>query len=290
MMADPKRGLGRGLSALLEEAHDAEDGEARALPEGVRTVPIELIRRNPDQPRRRFAEEDMTTLTASIRDKGLLQPILVRPAPGAAGEYQIVAGERRWRAAQATGLREVPVVVREFDDAEALEIAILENVQRADLNAIEEAHGYRGLMEKFGRTQDEVAKAVGKSRSHIANTLRLTTLPREVQIHVETGALSAGHARALVGASEPEMLARIIIDGRLSVREAEYLARDDDPEPRKPRPPRPGKDIDTLALERRLSEMLGLIVEINDKGGKGEVRVRYATLEQLEDVCRKLGG
>jgi ParB family chromosome partitioning protein len=288
-----KRGLGRGLSALLGEAEEAGEGPlntgATPSAEPTRTVPIELVRRNPDQPRRHFAQDDIDSLAASVREKGVLQPILVRPAPGVAGEYQIVAGERRWRAAQAAGLREVPVVIRDFDDAETLEIAILENVQRADLNPIEEAGGYRALMERFGRTQEQVAQAVGKSRPHIANTLRLLSLPQDVQDHLAEGRLSAGHARALATAADPSALAREVIERGLNVRETEALAKAP-PAGDRPAPSSKRKDIDTLALEKRLSDALGLTVEVNDKGGKGQLVVRYATLEQLEDVCRKLGG
>ena len=281
-----KRGLGRGLSALLEDSNDTS-GDTAVSPE--RTLPIELIRRNPDQPRQFFDEAEIDSLAASIREKGILQPILVRPAPGLTGEYQIVAGERRWRAAQKAGLREVPVIIREFDDAETLEIAVLENVQRADLNAIEEAAGYRALMERFGRTQDAVATAVGKSRSHVANTLRLLALPAQIQTWVAEGQLTAGHARAIATAADPLGLARQIIDGGLSVREAEALAKKGGSSPAPKPKPALLKDADTFALERRLSEALGLTVEIADKSGKGEVRVKYATLEQLEAVCRKLG-
>ena len=205
------------------------------------------------------------------------------------GEYQIVAGERRWRGAQKAGLREVPVIIREFDDAETLEIAVLENVQRADLNAIEEASGYRALMERFGRTQDAVATAVGKSRSHVANTLRLLALPAQIQTWLVEGRLTAGHARAVATAADPLALARQVIDGGLSVREAEALAKKREQAPAPKAKPALLKDADTFALERRLSEALGLTVEIADKAGKGEVRVKYATLEQLEAVCRKLG-
>jgi ParB family chromosome partitioning protein len=282
-----KRGLGRGLSALLEDSNDTSGDTTAAGPD--RTLPIELIRRNPDQPRQFFDEAEIDSLAASIREKGILQPILVRPAPGVAGEYQIVAGERRWRAAQKAGLREVPVIIREFDDAETLEIAVLENVQRADLNAIEEASGYRALMERFGRTQDAVATAVGKSRSHVANTLRLLALPAQIQTWLADGQLTAGHARAVATAADPLALARRIIDGGLSVREAEALAKKGESTPASKSKPTLLKDADTFALERRLSEALGLTVEIADKAGKGEVRVKYATLEQLEAVCRKLG-
>jgi ParB family chromosome partitioning protein len=282
-----KRGLGRGLSALLEDSNETS-GDAAVSPD--RTLPIELIRRNPDQPRQHFDEGEIDSLAASIREKGVLQPILVRAAPAVAGEYQIVAGERRWRASQKAGLREVPVIIRELNDAETLEIAVLENVQRADLNAIEEASGYRALMDRFGRTQDAVATAVGKSRSHVANTLRLLALPVELQTWLAEGRLTAGHARAVATAANPVALARQVIDGGLSVREAEALAKkSQSSSPAPAAKPALLKDADTFALERRLSEALGLNVEIADKSGKGEVRVKYATLEQLEAVCRKLG-
>lgn len=281
-----KRGLGRGLSALLEDSNEPA-AEVSVAPE--RALPIELIRRNPDQPRRYFDEDEIGRLAASIREKGILQPILVRPAPGAAGEYQIVAGERRWRAAQKAELREVPVIIREFDDGETLEIAILENVQRADLNPVEEALGYRALMDRFGRTQDAVAEAIGKSRSHVANTLRLLALPEQVQTWLAEGKLTAGHARAVATAADPVALAQLIIDGGLSVRDAEALAKRDAAPKAAPAAP-VLKDADTAALERRLSELLGLTVEIADKAGKGDIKIKYRTLEQLEAVCRKLGG
>lgn len=295
MAAENRRGLGRGLSALLGE-NTAQAGEAGAAGEaGMRETPIELIRRNPDQPRRHFVEADLEELASSIREKGVLQPILVRPAPGAAGEFQIVAGERRWRAAQRAGLRVLPTVVRELDDLQVLEIGIIENVQRADLNAIEEALGYKALLERFGRTQDAVAEAVGKSRSHVANALRLLNLPDEVQEHLISGRLTAGHARAIASAPNVAALARQIVDEGLSVREAEALARKaGNPDAGAERRPRPaagsarGKDADTRALEEDLADVLGLDVAIDDRGGVGELRIRYATLEQLDDLCRRL--
>jgi len=285
-MADQRRGLGRGLSALLEEA----ESPAEAPGASIRSLPIELIRRNADQPRRTFIEADLDDLSNSIREKGVLQPILVRPAPGAVGEYQIVAGERRWRAAQRAGLREMPVVVRELDDGEALEIAILENVQRADLNPMEEAMGYRVLIDRFGRTQESLAQALGKSRSHVANTLRLMNLPEAVQSMLAEGALSAGHARAVLASADPAGLAKRIVEGGLSVREAEALARGSAKTPKKAGASSKitGKDADTRALEHDLSEALGLAVELFDNGGKGEVRVRYESLEQLDEICRRL--
>ena len=290
MMAENRRGLGRGLSALLDEAAEAAVSGEAPVTTGTSETPIELIHRNPDQPRRDFSEADIDDLAASIREKGVLQPILVRPIPGATGEFQIVAGERRWRAAQTAGLTTVPVVLRDLDDLETLEIAIIENVQRADLNAVEEAMGYRALMDRFGRTQDAVAQTVGKSRSHVANTLRLLGLPADVQGHVLHGRLSAGHARALATASEPSVLARRVIAGGLNVRDTEALARKAAGGEGRARAaaPKRGKDVDTLALETDLAEMLGLEVQILDKGGVGELRVRYATLEQLDEVCRRL--
>ncbi len=282
MAPEHRRGLGRGLSALL--------GEVEAASGGAREIPIELIRRNPAQPRVHFAEAELEELAASIRQRGVLQPILVRPSRGAQGEYQIVAGERRWRAAQKAGLAAIPALVRELADAETLEIALVENVQRADLDPLEEAGAYSSLMELSGSTQEQVADVVGKSRSHVANTLRLLQLPAAVQALVRSGAITAGHARAVLGAQDPEALARRIAEEGLNVRAAEALARRsaEDAGKARPRAAR-AKTTDTLALERDLSDRLGLHVEINDKGGSGELRVRYGSLEQLDEVCRRLG-
>jgi ParB family chromosome partitioning protein len=285
MALEGRRGLGRGLAALLGEVEAAQPGPAG----GAREIPIELIQRNPDQPRMDFPEAELEELAQSVRQRGVLQPILVRPAPGQPGEYQIVAGERRWRAAQKAGLTAVPAVVRELGDVETLEIALIENIQRADLNALEEASAYMALMGLAQTTQEEVAQAVGKSRSHVANTLRLLQLPEAVQMLVRSGQLSAGHARAVIGADEPEALAREILEKGLNVREAEALARkaagaEVDRSPR----PGPRKSADTLALERDLSERLGLQVQILDKDGSGEVRIRYGDLEQLDELCRRL--
>ena len=292
MVEAGRRGLGRGLSALLDEAEPPSD-VTPSIAEGVQQTAIELLRRNPDQPRRHFGEVELAELTDSIRERGVLQPILVRPAPGASGEYQIVAGERRWRAAQRAGLHAVPIMVRALEDAEVAEIGIIENVQRTDLNPLEEAQGYRLLLDRFGRTQDMVAKTVGKSRSHVANALRLLNLPATVREHLEAGRLSAGHARAIAASPDPERLARTIVEGELSVRQAEALARKTQP----PSPSSPrvrsrslakAKDADTQALEQDLSDALGLTVEIVDQGGAGEVRVRYASLEQLDGLCQRL--
>jgi len=290
-----KRGLGRGLSALLGDVEPVtrESERPRGAETGARTVPIELLRRNPDQPRRNFNDEELEELAASIRERGILQPILVRPAPGAPGEFQIVAGERRWRASQRAGLHVMPVMVRELDDAAVAEIAIVENIQRAELNPVEEAFGYRTLMEKYGRTQEQIAQSVGKSRSHVANTMRLLALPDGVRDHLVSGRLSAGHARAIATAPDPEALAHRIVGGDLSVRQAETLAREaanrPAPEPKAQKPAQAaGKDADTRALEQDLSEILGLTVEILDRKGQGEVRIGYATLEQLDEICRRL--
>jgi ParB family transcriptional regulator, chromosome partitioning protein len=286
-MAEHRRGLGRGLSALLGEADPAIEGAAAEAEGG--SIPIDLIGANPRQPRRDFSDADLDELAASIRERGVLQPILLRPAPGEVGRYQIVAGERRWRAAQRAGLREIPAVVRDLDDLKTLEIAIIENVQRVDLNAIEEAFGYRDLIDQFGRTQEEIAGIVGKSRSHVANAIRLLGLPESVQTELRAGRLSAGHARALAAAPDPASLAEEVLARGLNVRQAEALARSAQAPTRSATPAKArGKDADTRALEEDLGEALGLKVEINDRGGAGELKIRYASLEQLDDLCRRL--
>jgi ParB family transcriptional regulator, chromosome partitioning protein len=276
-MVESRRGLGRGLSALLDEVEaPAEAGRA-----GMTEIPLEAIKANPSQPRRRFDDAEVEELAASIREKGVLQPILVRPSVFA-GEFEIVAGERRWRAAALAGLRQLPALVRSLSDAEVLEIAIVENVQRVDLSPIEEAEGYRALIDRFSRTQVDVAQVVGKSRVHVANALRLLQLPEAVKDMVREGRLTAGHARPLIGAPNAEQLAAEVADKGLTVRQAETLART------RPARPRKRKDTDTAALENDLSEVLGLQVEIRDAGGAGELRIRYASLEQLDDLCRRL--
>ena len=296
----PSRGLGRGLSALLGEGEEAEAIRAdsanaprsSANRNGVQTLPIELIEPNPDQPRKVFTESDLAELSESIATKGLLQPILVRPIRGETERYQIVAGERRWRAAQRAQLHEVPCLVRELTDRETLEIAIVENVQRADLNPVEEARAFRQLVETFGHTQEEVAKAVGKSRAHVANTLRLLAMPKSVLAYLEEGAITAGHARAIATAPNPEALAEQIVRDGLSVRAAEALARNASgasaPERKASSGAPQTKDADTRALESDLSSRLGLAVEIKAKGEQGELRVKFSNLEQLDDVCRRL--
>ena len=293
-MSERQRGLGRGLSALMGEpvVEAVSVAPGAELPTGVMSVAIESLKPNPDQPRKVFTKEDHEELTQSIRDKGVLQPILVRQQPGEDGVWQIIAGERRWRASQAARLTQVPIIVREMDDLEVLEVAIIENVQRADLNPLEEAAAYGVLMERFGRTQDAVAGIVGKSRSHVANTLRLVNLSKGVADHVMAGRLSAGHARALLTAKDPDALADQIVDQGLNVRQTEALARKSQDEP-KPKVAKVGggqgeASPDIAALEQDLTDALGLKVSLADKGGKGELTLTYGDLEQLDDLCRRL--
>lgn len=295
-------GLGRGLSALMadietpprtDDAPAASDGAEAGPSRGLRRVPIERIVPNPDQPRRSFAEEALDELAESIRAKGVIQPLIVRPDPGDATRFQIVAGERRWRASQRAQLHELPVIVREFDDTEVLEVAIIENIQRADLNALEEALGYRQLIERFGHTQEQLARALGKSRSHIANMMRLLGLPEEIQELLRGGQLSAGHARALLTAEDPIGLARAAVAKGLSVRDVEKRARTRSTEGGGKATPGPhGKDADTVALEGDLSAALGMPVSIEHDAtsGGGQVRIRYRDLEKLDDLIRLLGG
>lgn len=260
---------------------------------GPRNIPIDLVQRNPSQPRKHFDEGELSDLSNSIRSHGVLQPILVRPIPG--GKYEIVAGERRWRAAQRAGLHAIPAVVRDLNEVEVLEIAIVENVQRTDLNPIEEAQGFQALIDRFGRTQQEIAEAVGKSRPHIANMLRLLQLPDDLQEMVRDGRLSSGHARAILTAPDPRGLAQRAIAEGLNVREIERLAQQAKDEKHGPRvtgaAAGEGKSADTRALEQSLSAALGLDVTITEKGGAaGEVKISYKTLEQLDDVIRRLRG
>jgi ParB family chromosome partitioning protein len=258
---------------------------------GPRSLPIDLVQRNPQQPRKHFDEGELNELAASIRTHGVLQPILVRPIAG--GRYEIVAGERRWRAAQRAGLHTIPAVVRELNEVDVLEIAIVENVQRTDLNPIEEAQGFQALIDRFGRTQEEIAEAVGKSRPHIANMLRLLKLPEDLQEMVRDGRLSSGHARAILTAPDPRGLAQRAVSEGLNVRDVERLAqqaKDEKHGPRVSAPSSDGKSADTRALEQSLSSALGLEVTIAEKGTGGELKVAYKTLEQLDDVIRRLRG
>lgn len=279
----PKKRLGRGLAALIGE-DSSEESVVQDL-RSLRQMPIEHLKPSPNNPRKHFAEADLDDLSRSIREKGLLQPIVVRPL--ASGDYEIVAGERRWRAAQRAGIHEVPVLIRELTDGEALEIALIENIQRSDLNPLEEARAYSLLLEQFSYTQQQLADSVGKSRSHIANTLRLLTLPEAVRSQLEAGLLTAGHARALVATKSPAELANQIIKLGLSVREAENLSRG--ASTAKPLKTRPEKDADTKALEKLVSDAIGLKIEITHKGdGSGAMLITYRTLDQLEDICRRL--
>ncbi|WP_394693267.1 ParB/RepB/Spo0J family partition protein [Hyphobacterium sp.] len=287
MSKERTRGLGRGLSALLNDGDVAEAQNAGSG--GAQMIPIEEISANPDQPRRVFSETDLKSLSASIEEKGLLQPVLVRPAPGGDG-YQIVAGERRWRAAQMARLHEIPVLIRDLTDRETLEIAIVENVQRADLNPVEEARAYKQLVDRFEHTQDEIARAVGKSRSHVANMMRLLALPESVLAHLANGRLSMGHARAIATAPNCAVLADNIVSQGLSVRQAENLMKS----PGSKKAPETksvssGKDADTRALEQDISHRLGLTVEIDHgKGEAGRLTIAYTKLEQLDDIIRRL--
>jgi ParB family chromosome partitioning protein len=252
-----------------------------------------VIAANPEQPRRRFTQEQLDELTASIREKGIIQPLIVRRKVNGTAEYEIVAGERRWRAAQAAQLHEVPVILRDFDDTEVLEIAIIENIQRADLNPVEEAAGYRQLMEKFGHTQEKMAEALGKSRSHIANLLRLLNLPAEVRDLLEEGKLSMGHARALITAEDPVAIARRVVRDGLSVRQTEKLAKGVEEAAPKPAPRQVvEKDADTKALEADLSAATGLKVQVDHKPGSeaGVVTIRYDDFDGLDAICRLLNG
>lgn len=296
-MADrkPKRGLGRGLSALMADVNEGHDRHENVPQPPDRLVPIERIEPNPDQPRRAFDIGALEDLAASIREKGIIQPLIVRPSPRTKGHFEIVAGERRWRAAQMAQLHAIPVLIRDFNDTEVLEVAIIENVQRADLNPVEEAAGYNQLMQKFGHTQDMLAKALGKSRSHIANTVRLLGLPDEVQTWLREGKLSSGHARALITAGDPVGLARSVIQKGLSVRETERLVKAAERggiaegKGAKSRPVAE-KDADTRALEGDLSAGLGMKVTVEHRPGQesGRLVIAYDTLEQLDELCRVL--
>jgi len=290
MNDDPsKRRLGRGLAALIGEMDQPiADMAVRPSVSADRKVAIDLVVRNPKNPRKHFAEEDLQDLASSIRQHGIVQPVVVRPM--ADGKFEIIAGERRWRAAQLAGLNEIPVLIREVDDRTALELAIVENVQRADLNPLEEALGYEQLIAEHGYTQNDLGEIIGKSRSHVANSLRLLKLPELVRDMVTSGSLSAGHARALIPTSDPVGLARSIVAKGLSVRDAERIAQNNIRGQSQPAPETKSvqKDPDTLALERSLSDSLGLDVIVNHKGNGGRLTISYKSLEQLEEICRLL--
>ncbi|MCZ8376702.1 MAG: ParB/RepB/Spo0J family partition protein [Beijerinckiaceae bacterium] len=282
--------LGRGLAALLGDVGNEATAETRNRAQ--RRVPVEFLRPNPLNPRQTFGEEELEELAASIRERDIIQPIIVRGVPGSIDAFEIIAGERRWRAAQRAGLRDVPIVLVEADDKQALEFAIIENIQRADLNALDEARGYENLIAQHGYTQSDLAKVMGKSRSHVANTLRLARLPDSVKEKVASGQVSAGHARALLAVADPELMARKIIDQGLTVRDIERVAQRESRSEDAPAPSTKkasARDADTAALELRLAEILGLSVEIDHRGEKGGVlKIRYRTLEQLELLSHKL--
>lgn len=286
MNEKPSR-LGRGLAALIGDMTPIDvPRSAESLSGGQKRLPVDFITANRANPRREFDAAQLEELTSSIREKGVMQPLLVRPTTDP-NQFEIIAGERRWRAAQRAGLHDVPVVIREVDDKEALELAIIENVQRVDLNPLEEALGYEQLIEQFSYTQQDLAQVIGKSRSHVANTMRLLKLPADVRDMVTRGELTAGHARTLITAEDPAQLARQIVDEGLSVREAEALSQRGAP-PRKAPETKAARDADTVALEKRLSDALGMNVTIDHRDQGGRLEIRYKTLEQLDLVIARL--
>lgn len=289
MAEDSRPRLGRGLAALLGDV--GPEGAAEQRIRAQKRVPIEFLRPNPANPRRHFPDAELDELAQSIRERDVIQPIIVRSVAGLSDAYEIIAGERRWRASQRAGLHDVPIVLVEADDRQALELAIIENIQRADLNAMDEARGYEALIAQFGYNQADLARVVGKSRSHVANTLRLGRLPEVVKSRVVLGELSAGHARALLAVADPELVAKRAVAQGLTVRDVERIAQREaeGASEASRRPRRPDKDADTLALESRLSEILGLAVSIDHKGERGgAVTIRYRTLEQLDQLSRRL--
>lgn len=286
------RGLGRGLSALMADVNsDAPmDNATPRRPDAK--MPIERVVPNPDQPRRTFNDDALAELAASIKEKGIIQPIIVRQDPKDDSLYQIVAGERRWRAAQIANLHEIPVLVRSFDDTEVLEVAIIENIQRADLNPVDEAAGYKHLMDRFGHTQDQLSKVLGKSRSHVANQMRLLALPQDVLDALALGQISAGHARALIGHPDASALAKTIIQKKLSVRDIEKLVKQGDRPASAPKTTAQPKDADTLQIEGELAAQIGMRVSIDHKPNQegGSLSIQYKSLEQLDDLLRLLSG
>lgn len=291
-MAENKRGLGRGLSALMADVATQSEASENTPERGrdVETIPIEHLRPNPNQPRRSFPESELEDLANSVREKGVLQPLIVRKIDGKTDTYEIVAGERRWRAAQIAQLHELPVLVRNYTDQEVLEIGIIENVQRQDLNPVDEAAGYQSLMDEFGHTQEKLAQALSKSRSYIANLLRLLRLPADVLELLRSGDLSAGHARALITTDSPSELAKRVVAEGLSVRETERLAKAPKVKAKVKAATKPTKDADTRALELEFGAALGLNVSIdhNHKSGGGQVALCYKNMEQLDQICQVL--
>ena len=282
--ADHRPRLGRGLAALLGDAAEETPAQARA---GARKAPIEFLHPNPRNPRKAFPDTELDELAASIRDRGVIQPVLVRPIPRVADAFEIIAGERRWRAAQRAGLHEIPILVVEAGDREALELAIIENVQRVDLNALEEADGYAKLAADHGYSQTDIARIVGKSRSHIANTMRLSQLPPHSRDLLASGAISAGHGRALLAVADPDAIANRIVDNGLTVRDVERLGERAGQSPRAAKPPK-AVDPDTRALEEKLGLALGTKVSVRHSGDSGEMRIAFNNFEQLDDLCRRL--
>lgn len=283
-----KKRLGRGLAALIGEMDRVPDEAAAPVATLDRQIPIEFIARNPRNPRRLFTESDLEDLTNSIREHGIVQPVVVRLAKDATDRYELIAGERRWRAAQRAGLTTVPVIIREVDDRVALELAIIENVQRADLNPLEEGMGYQQLIDDHDYTQADLAQVIGKSRSHVANTLRLLKLPEPVRDMITNGSLSAGHARTLITADNPAVLADKIVRDGLSVRQAEALAQGEGGKQSPKVKAADEKDADTQALEKLLSDVMGMRVTVNHLNKGGDVRIHYTTLEQLDEICQRL--
>jgi ParB family chromosome partitioning protein len=287
MPEDGRSRLGRGLAALIGDI-----GAENATTERVRSqrrVPIEHLSPNPRNPRRNFSDTELDELAASIKERGIIQPVIVRAVRGARDAYEIIAGERRWRAAQRAGLHDIPVVAVEATDEQALELAIIENVQRTDLNPLEEAGGYQMLASEYGHSHDAVAQMVGKSRSHVSNTMRLLKLPDSVKAYINAGEISAGAARMLIGAADPERMAREIVDRGLNVRQVEALAKERAQSPGKAgRNKRDAKSADTVALERRLSDVLGLTVTLAERGNGGVLQIHYRDPDQLQEVLRRL--
>jgi ParB family chromosome partitioning protein len=291
-MAEERSRLGRGLASLIGDV----GGEAAHVDRPSRTprrVPIEFLKANPRNPRRTFSDAELDELSASIKQHGVIQPIVVRPVKGAQDRFEIIAGERRWRASQRAGLHDVPIVTVDVNDSDALEIAIIENVQRSDLNAMEEAQGYHALAAEFKRSQEDIAKIVGKSRSHVANMMRLTKLPEQVQAYIAEGKLSAGHARALIGVPDAAAAAKRIVEEGLNVRQTEALAHDEGVPQRGAQKVRGGgsakvKDPDTVALEKRVSDVLGLKVSVDHRNPGGTVQIKYTDLDQLDEILRRL--
>lgn len=291
MIDDNKPRLGRGLAALLGEAAPEETPAAAERNRGVRKLPVAFIKPNPKNPRKTFNDEGLEELANSIREKGVIQPVVVRAVAGTPDVFELISGERRWRAAQRAAVHEIPAIIIEASDRDVLELAIIENVQRADLNPFEEAQGYEQLAAEFGYSQSDLARIIGKSRSHIANTLRLLKLPDYTRSLLVDGSLSAGHGRALLALNNPDSIAKQIVEQGLSVRDVERLAQTSSDKPTSAKSKdkdKPEKDADTRALEKTLSDALGLIVQIAHRGEKGEVTIRYKTFEQLDLLCHRL--